>query len=227
MSNHPGTQPTATNLSGAGYGNAVPEAKAGPHTSRIANAADPSVDSGLGSRNTGIHSGANTTASTGAPLHNSSLLNKLDPRVDSDMDGSGNMGATQTHGQTAHTHTGGISGYGTDVGPGIHSGVPGSGVEPGVHAGAAGTGVGPGIHSGVPGSGVGPGVHAGAAGTGVGPGVHTGVPGTGVGLKQTPGTGTATQTAGPHNSNLLNKLDPRVDSDMDGSQTIGGNRTYV
>jgi hypothetical protein len=181
MSNHPGTlpvgttQPTATNLTGAGYGNAVPEAKAGPHTSRIANAADASVDSSLGSRGTGIHPGANATASTGAPLHTSSLLNKLDPRVDSNMDGFGNMGATQTQGQTAHTHTGGTSGYGPGVGPGIHAGVPG----------------------------------------------------TGVGLKQTPGTGTATQTAGPHNSNLLNKLDPRVDSDMDGSQTIGGNRTYV
>lgn len=41
----------------------------------------------------------------------------------------------------------------------------------------------------------------------------------------TPGTGKAGQTAGPHNSNLMNKLDPRVDSDMDGSKTYGGNKT--
>ncbi len=30
-------------------------------------------------------------------------------------------------------------------------------------------------------------------------------------------------TAGPHSSNLDNKLDPRVDSDMDGSRRVGGN----
>ena len=30
-------------------------------------------------------------------------------------------------------------------------------------------------------------------------------------------------TAGPHDSSLLNKLDPRVDSDRDGSKTMGGN----
>ena len=34
-------------------------------------------------------------------------------------------------------------------------------------------------------------------------------------------TGPASSTAGPHNSNLLNKLDPRVDSDQDGSRTFG------
>ena len=41
---------------------------------------------------------------------------------------------------------------------------------------------------------------------------------TGAGL-----TGTRGQTtAGPHSSNLENKLDPRVDSDMDGSRRVGG-----
>lgn len=29
-------------------------------------------------------------------------------------------------------------------------------------------------------------------------------------------------TAGPHSSNMENKLDPRVDSDMDGSRRVGG-----
>ena len=42
----------------------------------------------------------------------------------------------------------------------------------------------------------------------------------------TPGSGTARNTAGPHDSDLANKLDPRVDSDLDGSTTIGGNRTH-
>jgi hypothetical protein len=34
-------------------------------------------------------------------------------------------------------------------------------------------------------------------------------------------TGPATATAGPHKHNILNKLDPRIDSDMDGSKTVG------
>ncbi|KAI9808197.1 MAG: hypothetical protein M1825_004654 [Sarcosagium campestre] len=34
-------------------------------------------------------------------------------------------------------------------------------------------------------------------------------------------SGPASRTAGPHSSNLLNKLDPRIDSDLDGSRTIG------
>lgn len=28
-----------------------------------------------------------------------------------------------------------------------------------------------------------------------------------------------------HNSDMANKLDPRVDADLDGSKTIGGNKT--
>ena len=36
-----------------------------------------------------------------------------------------------------------------------------------------------------------------------------------------PSTGPAPSTAGPHKSNILNKLDPRVDSDLDGSRTFG------
>jgi hypothetical protein len=42
----------------------------------------------------------------------------------------------------------------------------------------------------------------------------------------TAGSGDANKTAGPHNSNLMNKLDPRVDSDRDGSKTVGGNKTF-
>jgi hypothetical protein len=41
----------------------------------------------------------------------------------------------------------------------------------------------------------------------------------------TPGSGAAQQTAGPHDSNIANKLDPRVDSDLDNSRTVGGNIT--
>jgi hypothetical protein len=39
-------------------------------------------------------------------------------------------------------------------------------------------------------------------------------------------TGPAANTAGPHKSDMLNKADPRVDSDLDNSKTFGGNKTY-
>jgi len=47
------------------------------------------------------------------------------------------------------------------------------------------------------------------------------------GSHATPGSGTAQNTAGPHNSDMANKLDPRVDSDRDGSKTFGGNKTHA
>jgi hypothetical protein len=43
----------------------------------------------------------------------------------------------------------------------------------------------------------------------------------------TDGYYSAPNTAGPHKSDLLNKLDPRVDSDLDGSKTIGGDKTFA
>ncbi|KAK1995760.1 hypothetical protein LX36DRAFT_682870 [Colletotrichum falcatum] len=43
----------------------------------------------------------------------------------------------------------------------------------------------------------------------------------------THGTGPAPNTAGPHKSDAMNKADPRVDSDLDGSKTVGGNKTYA
>jgi hypothetical protein len=48
-------------------------------------------------------------------------------------------------------------------------------------------------------------------------GTHTGA---------TVGSGNSNTTAGPHNSDMLNKIDPRVDSDLNGSKTVGGNKTY-
>lgn len=35
------------------------------------------------------------------------------------------------------------------------------------------------------------------------------------------GAGQTQGSVGPHKSNVLNKLDPRVDSDLDGSRTVG------
>lgn len=36
-----------------------------------------------------------------------------------------------------------------------------------------------------------------------------------------PSSGPASSTAGPHKHNILNRLDPRIDSDLDGSKTVG------
>jgi hypothetical protein len=53
---------------------------------------------------------------------------------------------------------------------------------------------------------------------------HTGAAGAGSSYN-TAGSGLEHQkTAGPHKSDLANKLDPRVDSDLDGSKTIGGSQ---
>ncbi|KAK5070065.1 hypothetical protein LTS08_001241 [Lithohypha guttulata] len=43
----------------------------------------------------------------------------------------------------------------------------------------------------------------------------------------TAGSGNAPSTAGPHNKDMLNKADPRVDSDRDHSTTLGGNKTHT
>ncbi|KAL8822207.1 MAG: hypothetical protein Q9191_007054 [Dirinaria sp. TL-2023a] len=96
---------------------------------------------GYGSGTTGTGTGYGSSTTSGP--HSSKLENKLDPRVDSDRDGSRNLGAT-----------------------------------------GAGTGYG-----------------SGTTGTGTGYGSHT--------------------TSGPHSSNLENKVDPRVDSDRDGSRNLG------
>jgi hypothetical protein len=50
--------------------------------------------------------------------------------------------------------------------------------------------------------------------------LNPGQTGLGSGHHHTGGTGVDT-TAGPHNSNLANKVDPRVDSDMDGRNGVG------
>ena len=76
----------------AGFGHATGTSDVGPHSSSLADKADPRVDSGsrgLGSGTTGAGSGvAGTTGTSGAGPHSSSLANKADPRVDSDLDGS-------------------------------------------------------------------------------------------------------------------------------------------
>lgn len=240
---HSTTHTTGTTHSGTAEG------VAGPHSSRVANAADPRVDSDLdGSRHTGTtgtthstgvtggttghttHSTGMTggttgttgtgytgtgTTSTNAGPHSSNLANKLDPRVDSDMDGSRNMGAS-THTGVGNTNT---------VGGGTHAG-NNMGTSTGTTGGiSSSTNAGP--HNSNLANKADPRVDSDLDGRGNRHGAATGgILGTS-GSHATPGSGTAQNTAGPHNSDTMNKLDPRVDADLDGSKTIGGNRTHA
>ena len=87
----------------------------GPHSSGLANRADPRVDSDIdGSR--GLRSGpaaTGTTASSGP--YSSNLANKADPRIDSDMDGPRGLGSgTTVPGYDSKPSTG--HHYGRDAG---------------------------------------------------------------------------------------------------------------
>jgi hypothetical protein len=87
---------------GAGSGNTgmtgthgAPAGTYGPHGSRMANAADPRVDSDRDGRGA-IGSGPGPAHDTAGP-HKSDMANKMDPRVDSDLDGSRAMGGNKTY----------------------------------------------------------------------------------------------------------------------------------
>lgn len=87
-----------SNTTGTGYGN-TRSTMTGPHSSNLANKADPRVDSddsrGNYGNNSGTNYGTSHGESTNAGPHKSNLMNKLDPRVDSEMDGSRNTGMGQ------------------------------------------------------------------------------------------------------------------------------------
>lgn len=248
------THTTGTGLTGGTYGSDP----TGPHDSRLANKADPRVDSdrigghgnttGAGGYGTGHNTGLTgnthgtdtgigltggnahgTHATTGSGLggtygsdptgpHDTRMANKFDPRVDSDH--IGNRGNTTSGGYgTGHSTglTGGTHGaYGSDP-TGPHQSHLANLADPRVDSDRIGG------HGNTTG--------AGGYGTGHNTGnTHT----TGTGL--TGGSqgahhsshlpGPADNTAGPHKSNLMNQMDPRVDSDLDGSKKVGGDRTF-
>ncbi|EHK45061.1 uncharacterized protein TrAtP1_003276 [Trichoderma atroviride] len=305
---------TGTSGTGTTFGSTGPASKtAGAHKSDTMNKADPRIDSDLdGSRNMGLRSekqtrdtGATsgygvgtTTTSTGntysstqpgsksAGVHKSDALNKADPRIDSDLDGSRNMGlrseqATHDLGTTRTAGTSGATtgtGFGTGMGTdtlGAGSGINTSGRSGDYTSGTSGLGTrssgtdtysglgntsslgsgtdtysGMGKTSGL-GSGTGTGAYSGVdttSGYGTGNlgsgernlGQQTGTLGsdtttsayggmgsTGTGFgSERHATGPASNTAGPHKSDMMNKADPRVDSDLNNSKTFGGDKTY-
>ncbi|PGH31609.1 hypothetical protein GX50_05600 [[Emmonsia] crescens] len=193
-----------------------------PHSSNVANKLDPRVmenhyNPGM-STGTGTGTGIGTSTGTGTGRaghialphetgHMSTAEQSSKVGGHSQM-GSGGLGGgtgsafgtgTTSH-TTGHHGSGGSGLMQTDP-------VPGSGTRSGGVGGVGGVG---GASSGF-GSGTG---HQ-AAGHHGSNAMHSNV-----------GSGKASRTAGPHDSDFANKLDPRVDSDLDGSRTVGDNTTY-
>jgi len=222
---------------------------AGPHNSDALNKLDPRVDSDRDGRGaaygtTGTSGLTGTSHNTTAGPHSSNIANKADPRVDSDLDGRGthtgthNTGLTGTHGTsgltgTSHNTTAGphSSNIANKADPRVDSDLDGrgahrSGLTEGTHAtgGLGSTGFGHNTGStGVTGHNT-TGTHTGTSGL---TGTHGTTGHSGVGHNQDPANvGMAPKTAGPHKSDILNKLDPRVDSNLDGSKTIGKDQTF-
>ncbi|KAF2965344.1 hypothetical protein GQX73_g8226 [Xylaria multiplex] len=248
----------------------APEGTYGTHNSRVANAADPRIDSDRdhraapGSTVGGTHGyttgdnyshggaggyGTSTTATTGEygsstgaygtpgttgttggygssgltgttgeygssgagaygsggreGPHSSNLANKMDPRIDSDRSGA-HMGNT----------AGDQYGSGREGVHGPHNSRIANAVDPRVDSDRDASRT--------------VGNQYGSSGTYGTTGAH-GTHGQTHGAQQVGGTfapGPAANTAGPHKSDIMNKADPRVDSDLDGSRTYGGNKTY-
>ncbi|KAH8591203.1 hypothetical protein B0O99DRAFT_276274 [Bisporella sp. PMI_857] len=184
---------THTGTTGLGHTSGAPEGTHGTHNSRLANAADPRIDSDRdGSKTVG------TAGHHGEPVHQSNLLNKADPRV-----------STGTHNTTTGSHGNPLTGN-----TGTHGGISHS-TNAGPHNSNVANKLDPAVDSDLDGRGN---RHTGA---------HTGGITGHSGSHATPGSGTAQNTAGPHNSDLLNKLDPRVDSDLSGGKTLGPDKTYT
>ncbi|KAL9120402.1 MAG: hypothetical protein Q9187_003045 [Circinaria calcarea] len=214
---------------------------------------DTNTGSGLiGSRNEPtrsplVGSGTHGSSSTTTGPHSSSVENKLDPRVDSDRDSSrgltgGSTGTHQGHHTGGTTGTSGMTGSGYDsTTSGPHSSGLANKVDPRVdsdrgmciwhsegnladyyldgRSGLTGNTTGTGHQSSTGGL---TGTHGSSTGglTGNTTGRDYGSSTTGVS-----GTTGSSSTSGPHDSSLLNRADPRVDSDRDGSRGIGSGTT--
>lgn len=207
------------------------------HNSKLANMLDPRVDSRAANaqQQQGIHGGVGAHSSSGMMMgssssgvregtygpHSTRMQNAMDPTVDSDLD---------SHGMRRHNAVPGTAGYTSNM-TGVPSGGVRHGAGPEVMHGAGGPnaavmsnahnnhGHGHGTttagydnhHSGGM---MGGNNHSGGMGMGMG-GQH-------MMEQQQRGhlPGPAPNTAGPHKSDLLNKLDPRVDSK--GGSSLGG-----
>ena len=222
---------------------------AGPHHSTLANRTDPRVDSDRdGSRTLGSPGGASSTTPTTGLTHGHH--NEIAALGEAGTLGAGLASHEhQTHHQSDATHSGPAA-KSDHIGPSHVTGLPSekdafSDFSPGTdlrthyhmtHENLLINRLDPTAHESQLSSSSGGGVirsgtndhdrhhHPGrdtAVGAGIGAVVGGGVAASSPRDPQDPSTGPASSTVGPHKSNLLNKLDPRVDSDLDGSRTFG------
>jgi len=214
------THSTGTHGS-TGFGNTHGSDNSGPHDSRLANKADPRVDSDQ-------YGAAGNAPSAGGYGHSTGVT------------GSHNTHSTGLTGGSHGTHSTGIGSntYGSDQ-TGPHDSYTANKLDPRVDSdryGAAGNAPSAGGY-GHSGTGLTGGSHTTGShttGTGIAGNTHSGTTGygstTGTGSHGAHGTGhlpgPAPNTAGAHGSDMLNKLDPRIDSDLDGSKKVGGDRTF-
>lgn len=178
-----------------GQGTAYGSTATGGHHSNTHNAGPHSSNIGTG---VGSHSHSNTgygSSTTSSGPHNSNVANKLDPRVDSDR--SNDYSSSNTgYNQGQHGVSSLLSDRAADKVESHHQ--PGY-VATGNHSDNIGM--------------------SNRFDDYTSSGTH-GTHGTSGGLTGNTSSGYNT-TDGPHNSNAANKLDPRVDSDRDGSRTTG------
>ncbi|TGJ81460.1 hypothetical protein E0Z10_g7301 [Xylaria hypoxylon] len=179
---------------------------------------------------TGEYGSSGTGATGREGPHSSNTANKLDPRIDSDRSGArmGNTAGDQYGSGPEGVHGPHSSRIANAVDPRVDSDRDASRTV-GNQYGSSGTQGTTGAY----------GTHGssntydntgstGNYGTTGAHGTH-GTHGTSRGTEHLGGNyapGPAANTAGPHKSDALNKADPRVDSNLDGSKTYGGNKTY-
>ncbi|KAK4190703.1 hypothetical protein QBC35DRAFT_460919 [Podospora australis] len=192
----------------------APEGSHGPHNSRVANAADPRVDSDRdGSRTAGNTTGTHTTGTHTTGTHTTGTHT-----------GATGFGRTAGHGEygssglghsSEGTHGPHSSRIANAADPRVDSDRDGSRTAGNTHT--SGTGFGTTGHS----SGLGHSTGTGFGSTGHSTGHTTG---TGFGSSGHTTGGTTEGLHGPHSSRIANAADPRVDSDRDGSNTLGNSR---
>lgn len=208
----------------------------GPHSSNVANAADPRVDSDRSAHHTstGHHSGAPVAASAGmagagvsAAQHNShrssnygphdsNVANTADPRIDSHHASTSGVSNPSTHSYA----TGPAS---STAGP--HKSNLANKADPRVDSDLSKQNT----HSSVGNAGVMP-ISGGSDNTTTKTFEQaqetSGAAGSSYNHHGSAHHGSAhhKSTAGPHNSSIGNKVDPRVDSDLDNSATLGSQR---
>ncbi|KAJ5340043.1 hypothetical protein N7452_006771 [Penicillium brevicompactum] len=155
-----------------------------------------------------------STQSSNHGPHSSNLANKLDPRVDSDRDNrAAHTDVDDKHLSTSKDYGSGSTGTTTTAGPHKSSAV--NKLDPTVDSTrTVPTGT-HGVESGVVGTGTTHGTHVGdttSHGSTLGSTTHGTKPVTDTGATT---YGSSSSNAGPHSSNIANKVDPRVDSDRD------------